>query len=344
VPIDQGATVSSAFIEFSVDGPYEHALELELYGEAAADAQAFDATSSPEDRTITESFAVWSIPASDRWDLGQIRRSPDLSEIVQEIVNREDWMRDNSLAIIVKNDGDSTPYQHRRVIAYERAVSSPDLYPARLIVHGDSIIPEGDLEADLVMNKYNGASSATAGGPAVYTIIAANAGPDPVAVAIVVDSFPDELTCSWICEGDRGASCPAGDGSGDIAEQVDLPEASWVTYTARCSIDGSASGNLANSATITAPDGVTDPNQSNNSDTDVDSLISGLPETLDLYHTRFFGNLPFQAGRTIRVTNCSVEPSSEVTLEAGESVVFRNGFRVESGGILSAGVDPTLLP
>jgi uncharacterized repeat protein (TIGR01451 family) len=45
-----------------------------------------------------------------------------------------------------------------------------------------------------------------------------------------------------------------------------------VTYTAACTISGSASGSLINTATVAAPGGVTDPNPGNNSATDSDTI------------------------------------------------------------------------
>ncbi len=207
----------------------------------------------------------------------------------------------------------------------------------------DSVVPIP--EADLSITKNDGATEATIGGTVVYAIKAENAGPDGVTGAVVSDTFAADLTCTWTCMADGGASCAAGPVAGDIADSVDLPAAGTVTYTAVCTIDGGASGSLVNTATIAAPGGATDPVPGNNSATDTDTLIGGLPEYLHLQGMRFVGTLTFQAGRTITVTDCVVEsPGGNVTFEAGESVELRNGFEVESGCTMTAEIDPMLLP
>ena len=45
-----------------------------------------------------------------------------------------------------------------------------------------------------------------------------------------------------------------------------------MTYTASCTISAAATGTLSNTATVTAPAGVTDPTPGNNSATDSDTL------------------------------------------------------------------------
>jgi hypothetical protein len=102
---------------------------------------------------------------------------------------------------------------------------------------------------------------------------------------------------------------------------------------------------LANTATIAAPGGVTETNPTNNTATDIDTLISGLPEFLDLQDMTFVGGVTFEAGRTITVTDCVVEtPGGDVTFRAGESVVLRDGFKVEAGCSVTVDIEPSLLP
>jgi uncharacterized repeat protein (TIGR01451 family) len=200
-------------------------------------------------------------------------------------------------------------------------------------------------DADLWITKTDGTSEATIGGTLVYAITAANAGPDGVNGAAVSDVFPAVLTCSWTCAAAGGASCAAGPVAGDIADSVDLPAGSSVGYTAVCSIDGAASGTLVNTAAIAVPAGATDPSPGNNTATDTDTLIGGLPEYLDLQDMTFVGGLTFEAGRRITATDCVVEsPGGDVTFRAGESVVLNDGFKVEAGCSFTVEIDPLLLP
>jgi uncharacterized repeat protein (TIGR01451 family) len=125
--------------------------------------------------------------------------------------------------------------------------------------------------ADLSITKTDGVTTATAGGSVTYTITSSNAGPSNATGATVADTFPASLTCTWTCVGAGGGTCTAS-GSGNINDTVNLPSGGSVTHTASCAISGSATGSLVNTATVTAPAGVTDPTPGNNSATDTDTL------------------------------------------------------------------------
>src|SRR4051812_42802488 len=59
---------------------------------------------------------------------------------------------------------------------------------------------------------------------------------------------------------------------GNINKTVNLTAGGSVTYTASATISGAASGALSNTATVTAPAGVNDPNPGNDSATDIDTV------------------------------------------------------------------------
>jgi len=118
-------------------------------------------------------------------------------------------------------------------------------------------------------------ADAFAGGSTTYTIVASNAGPDPI-TATVGDTFPPDLACAWTCTASSGATCAAA-GSGDIADAAVLPVAGVATYTATCAISGSATGPLSNTVTIASTVG--DPNAGNNSATDIDT-VDPAPDSL----------------------------------------------------------------
>ncbi|NMC16044.1 MAG: hypothetical protein GYA40_05295 [Chloroflexi bacterium] len=150
VTLPQGVQIAEAYLEFTVDGPYTDELTVVFYGEAGGNAQPFSFYSRPENRPLTQASAIWQIPASDRWELGQIRTSPDLTAIVQEILNRSDWASGNALAIIVKNAGPASGLnRHRRVIGYERPVWYPGReYAARLVILLGADDSDGDGLSD----------------------------------------------------------------------------------------------------------------------------------------------------------------------------------------------------
>ena len=125
---------------------------------------------------------------------------------------------------------------------------------------------------DLTITKTDGVTTVVPGTTTTYTITVSNKGTVGVSGAAVTDTFPPEVTsATWTCTAAGGASCTAS-GSGDIADTVDLPSATSVTYTVQAAIDPSATGSVSNTATVAAPNGVTDVNTGNNSATDTDTL------------------------------------------------------------------------
>jgi uncharacterized repeat protein (TIGR01451 family) len=135
----------------------------------------------------------------------------------------------------------------------------------------DTLTPQ----ADLAITKTDGVMSVVPGTSTTYTIVVSNAGPSAVTGASVVDPLPPGVTGgSWAFGGATGGGAVTGPtgGSGALATTVDLPVNAHVTFTFTVQIDPAATGTLANTATVTPPIGVTDPNPGNNDATDTDTL------------------------------------------------------------------------
>jgi uncharacterized repeat protein (TIGR01451 family) len=135
----------------------------------------------------------------------------------------------------------------------------------------DTLAPQ----ADLGVTKTDGVTTVTAGGSLTYTIVASNAGPsDAPGGAVVADTFPASLTCTWTCAGAGGGICNAS-GSGNISEAVNLPAGSSVTFTVPCTVSPTATGTISNTATVhMMVGGPTDPNPGNDSATDSDTVTA----------------------------------------------------------------------
>ena len=156
--------------------------------------------------------------------------------------------------------------QYRAFLSDTNVAVTPTLNDAT-VCYSNSSAPL----ANLSIANSDGVTTATPGGTVTYTITAANAGPSAAPGSSLTDTFPAALTCTWTCAGSAGGTCTAS-GSGDINDTVGLPVGGSVIYTASCAISPSATGSLANTASITAPAGVTDPNTGNNSAIDTDTL------------------------------------------------------------------------
>jgi len=143
--IPHGAYIKYAFITFTVDGPYNVPLNLQINGENTGNPAAYSLQNPPGNRTqnLTGHPVAWNITDSNpndgvdtlTWILGMRRTTPDLSAFVEAIVQGASWQSGNTLSIIFNNLTNSTsPVPVRRVIGYERTVTSPSYSPARLIL------------------------------------------------------------------------------------------------------------------------------------------------------------------------------------------------------------------
>jgi RHS repeat-associated protein len=148
VTFPQGEKITEAYIEFTVDGPYTtEEITQSIYGEATGNAGSFTSISRPDNRPLTLASTGWLIPSTDEWSLGELRNSPDLTSIIQEIVDRSDWTSGNAIAVIMKTTAPAGgPKHHRRVIGYDRPSMGPE-NAARLVIKGGPA-----AEDDSVMN------------------------------------------------------------------------------------------------------------------------------------------------------------------------------------------------
>src|SRR5207253_2777163 len=91
--------------------------------------------------------------------------------------------------------------------------------------------------------------------------------------ATVADTFPAVLTnVTWTCSATPSSSCGATSGSGDINTTVNLAPGAVATFVVGTTLNASASGALSNTATVTAPGGITETDLSNNTATDTDMI------------------------------------------------------------------------
>ena len=178
------------------------------------------------------------------------------------------------------------------------------------------------LPADLVVLK-NAPALVSPSGDLTYTVTISNAGASAANGALFTDNVPVGVTgFAWTCNLETGgAICPNTSGTGAVSETIKVfPAGSSLTYT--LTGQAPASGTVANTATLAAPDGVVDPDPSNNSDTTYTALSEApLPATADLSVTKY--------GPT------SVAPDSAVTFKL---VVANAGYVAADGARLTDAV------
>jgi len=123
--------------------------------------------------------------------------------------------------------------------------------------------------ANLSITKSDFVAQALAGLEIDYTLTVANAGPNDVVGARVLDAFPANLVgASWDCGGQFG--------TGDLDVTVDLPAGGSVVCTVSGVTPQTFCGPLENTASVAPPAGTDDPDSSDNQATD-STLIFPLP-------------------------------------------------------------------
>jgi len=130
IEIPQYSTIESAYLTLTVDGPYTDPIQLIIRGEKISTPLTYSMTSPPEDRIyLTSAYRTWYI--SDEWQFGTQRNTPDIKNIIQEIVDQSYWNSGQTISLIFSNDNPDTTI-HRRVYGYEREEAQ---FAAHLVIN-----------------------------------------------------------------------------------------------------------------------------------------------------------------------------------------------------------------
>lgn len=107
IAVPNNATIVSAYLEFTVDSTDSGATAVEIHGEASDNAAPFNSQDyNLTSRPLSSVSVNWTIPA---WDtVGESHQSPDLSAIVQQLVDRSGWNSYQSMVFVIDGDGERT--------------------------------------------------------------------------------------------------------------------------------------------------------------------------------------------------------------------------------------------
>jgi len=110
IPVPQGARIKRAYVQFTAygggDPGSEHA-DLVLHAELTTNAGRFSrAKHNITSRPKTAASVKWS---PEPWTVGGERsekqRTPDLSSLIQEVVNQPDWRKNSRLVLVISGSG-----------------------------------------------------------------------------------------------------------------------------------------------------------------------------------------------------------------------------------------------
>ena len=107
VTVPQGATVTNAYLQFTVDETTDQDTSVTVQGEASDSPAPFAETpNSISSRPRTSAAVTWTpAPWTTADEAGPDQQTPDLAEIVQEIVDRPGWQSGNALAFVLSGTG-----------------------------------------------------------------------------------------------------------------------------------------------------------------------------------------------------------------------------------------------
>ena len=110
--IPRGVTITSATLEFVADNSQLNNASLSIGIQASDDAPAFTSdTRDLSERALHQSKVDWQ-PGS--WINNRTYASPDISGVLQQVVEREGWCGDNNLALIIEGSGQRDAKSYRR--------------------------------------------------------------------------------------------------------------------------------------------------------------------------------------------------------------------------------------
>ncbi|MEL6275545.1 MAG: T9SS type A sorting domain-containing protein [Bacteroidota bacterium] len=128
IMIPQGAVIDSAFIEVVSHEAKtaEDIADLTIYCEATDNAETFTEDALIDARPQTNATFNWVV--DEPWGLWTTHRTPDLKELVQEVINRDGWEAGNAIAFIIlgTNQGPSEVENAREFESYENIADPED--------------------------------------------------------------------------------------------------------------------------------------------------------------------------------------------------------------------------
>lgn len=158
--------------------------------------------------------------------------------------------------------------------------------------------------ANLTLLLTNNITSAIPGTNTAYTLQVRNNSPILVQDIQVIDNFPAVLlNPAWTCVASAGSACREGSGLGNIDTRMSLAPGGTGTITISALIDPAASGLLINSASLTLPNGMSDPDTSDNQVIDTDALVPTVNLDINLTDNRASAEPGDILGYMLTVTN-----------------------------------------
>ena len=128
VQLPKGAVIDSAFILiWSHEGKSaDDIARITIAAEAADNASTYTETALITDRTRTSANVLWEV--KEDWEIWEAYRTPDVKQLVQEVIDRNGWASGNALAFMLlgQNQGLSEVENAREFESFENIADPED--------------------------------------------------------------------------------------------------------------------------------------------------------------------------------------------------------------------------
>ena len=158
--LPQGATITRAYVQFTVDETTDTSTDVTVQGEASDNAETFsDTEEGISSRPLTSASVTWSpAPWTDGGASGAEQQTVDLAPVIQEIVDQPGWQSGNALAIIMQGSGKRTAEsfdgnQGNAPLLYVE-------YQADVETEAETMAETGGEEAEMTDTETGGAETA----------------------------------------------------------------------------------------------------------------------------------------------------------------------------------------
>ena len=144
--IPQGATIKRASVAFTANGDSSGLARMNIYAEKSIDAAVMDDTSahlSTRAANLTTAFTTWY---PEDWTNGSSYVSPDITGVVQEIVDDSNWCGGNDMLVVIEGSDAAArvAYSAEGDAAFGGTDENSDnVTAARIRVEYESVLPTG---------------------------------------------------------------------------------------------------------------------------------------------------------------------------------------------------------
>jgi type IV pilus assembly protein PilY1 len=136
VQIPQGATITQARLDFTSGPDESSSASFRIRGEDQDNSPAFTtAQNDLANRSLTSALVHWNNADVGAWTSNGVYSTPDLTSIVQEIVNRTGWCGSNALSFIIYENSTNSL---RKIKSYD---DSPDKAPVLHVEYDQASVP-----------------------------------------------------------------------------------------------------------------------------------------------------------------------------------------------------------